>query len=267
MVERCSQSPPRNKFSEVISFPTSPTGRIQSLHCPTLAFCLERRMNVPTFVTPLQISKSPHRTVHHVDHALTTSHSPPRMQMQASRVSLYGGIGVLAAVLTNRIVLTPLNDLATVQARSDILGVITGAALVLYGVGKAEIIEKKKQVDMEGDDVRRGFSQTDRVSREIQWAAQALYFGMGSVKSCVIIRGGVGSVYIGKLRSKDAEANVREGGVVQGALNKGERAYLADMKVFPVKEVEFGFLPNNCQVSDVKNDPFLLTDAICNALC
>ena len=42
-----------------------------------------------------------------------------------------------------------------------------------------------------------------------------------------------------------AEVVVPVGDIVDSAVRKGERAYLADMKVVPVKEVEFGFLPEN----------------------
>lgn len=168
--------------------------------------------------------------------------------MQPGSVSLYGGVGILTAVLTNRLLLTPLDSLAMTQSRSDILGVIAGATLVLYGVGKAEIAERKEAVEMSGQDVYQGFETKSRLSREVHWASSAILEGVPNVRSFAIIIDGVGQYFTGKFREARVDAAVVNDGTIARAMASGQRAYLADMKVVPVKELEFGFLPSNCQV-------------------
>lgn len=177
-----------------------------------------------------------------------TSRRPPCMATSPGRASLYGGIAVLTAVLTNRLVFTPLDNLAVTQSRSDILGVIAGATLVLYGVGKAEIADSKKAVELVGVDLRVGFEKSDLLATEIQWAAAALCKGVPNVRSVAVLVDGVGKYFYGRFRNEQVTARVVEDGIVAGALQRGERVYLGDMKVVPVKEIEFAFLPTNCQV-------------------
>lgn len=172
-----------------------------------------------------------------------------RMSMTPGRVSLYTGITALAAVLTNRLFFTPFDSLALTQSRSDILAVITGATLVLYGVGKAEIADKKPAVELSGVDIRRGFENGDLVGREVEWAMDALIEAVPNVRSCAVVVDGVGRYLVGRFRGENVAVQVLDGGVVAGAIESGKRAYMADMKVVPVKETEFGFFPENCQVS------------------
>lgn len=164
------------------------------------------------------------------------------------RASLFGGIGILTALLTNRLVFTPLDSLALTQSRSDILGVIAGTTLLLYGVGKAEIADRKKAVELSGVDVRQGFGGGDAVSDEVEWGATALLEAIPNVRSCAVLIDGVGRHFLGRFRDEEVSASIVPDGVVDRALQKGQRAYLADMKTVPVKEVEFGYLPDNCQV-------------------
>lgn len=168
------------------------------------------------------------------------------------RASLYGGIGILTALLTNRLVLTPLDFLAQTQSRSDILGVIAGTTLLLYGVGKAEITDSKQAVELSGVDVRRGFEDDSDIRYEVEWAATALLSAIPNVKSCAVFVDGVGRFFLGRFRENEVAATVMTDGVLELAMQKGERVYLADMKTVPVKDVEFGFLPNNCQVGSAK---------------
>jgi len=173
------------------------------------------------------------------------------------RASLYGGIGILSAVLTNRLVFTPLDSLALTQSRSDIIGVVAGATLVLYGVGRAEILDKKEAVELSGIDVRKGFEGgSNRVTREVELASSALLSSVPNIRSFAVFVGGVGTYFVGRFRNNEVCAVVRENGIIANALNGKERAYLADMKVVPVKEIEFGFLPSNCQVSHSSITPF-----------
>lgn len=170
------------------------------------------------------------------------------MKLSLDRVSLYCGSGALAGILGNRLLLTPLDSLAMTQSRSDILGIIAGATLVLYGVGKAEVVERKEAVEMDGIDVRRGFSSGDALSDEIEWAAQAIMEGVPNIKSFLWVEQGDGKYFLGRFRDDNLTVTTVNEGVIETAIASDRRAYLADMKVVPVREYEFGFLPTKCQV-------------------
>lgn len=177
------------------------------------------------------------------------------MEISIGRPSLYTGVTILTAVLANRILFTPLDSLAMTQSRSDILGVIAGATLVLYGVGKAEVAESKAAVELDGVDLRLGISTIESIggpqlAYETEWAANAIFKCNPNICSFVLISGGVGCCFFGRFRSSDAHTalDVPEGGTIYNSMVSGQRAYLADMKVVPVKETEFGFFPVNCQV-------------------
>lgn len=190
-------------------------------------------------------------STHYEPQRRTKAVTPPAMNLVTpSRASIYGGIGVLVGVLTNRLLFTPIDAVAQAQARSDILGVISGAALLLYGVGKAEVTDSKSAVDIGGVDICKGFDKvTDkRIGQELEWAAEALLSAIPNIKSFSVFIDGRGEIFLGRFREPDIAANSVRGGVVDLALRKRERAYLADMKTVPVKDLEFGFLPSNCQV-------------------
>lgn len=123
---------------------------------------------------------------------------------------------------------------------------ITGATLVLYGVGKAEITDKRAAVELECVDVRQGL---DDAGADVEWAADAVRMGLPNVKSFAYVERGTARAFAGRFRQQVVpKVPIVEGGIIEGALRSGNRAYLADMKVVPVKETEFGFLPQNCQV-------------------
>eukprot|EP00177_Eucheuma_denticulatum_P006360 GFKZ01011595.1.p1 GENE.GFKZ01011595.1~~GFKZ01011595.1.p1 ORF type:complete len:257 (+),score=25.16 GFKZ01011595.1:249-1019(+) len=174
----------------------------------------------------------------------------PTIHMNTSpalgRVSLYTGITLLTALLTNRLAFTPLDTLSLTQSRSDILGVLTSATLVLYAVGKAEIAAKPRQaVQLDGFDIRQGF-QIDPTG-ELQWMFTALMAANRNIRSCALFLDQDAVACLGRFRTNHVHATTRQGGVIQTALLDGKRAYLADMKTVPVKDLEFGFLPANCQ--------------------
>lgn len=184
------------------------------------------------------------------------------------RASVYGGAGLLGAALCNRLFLTPWDgSLALTQSRSDILCVIAGATLVLYGVGRAEIGGRAQTVSLDGVDVRQGFSSsTDgddnnynnaEASREAFHAATAVLAAVPNARSFAVVEreGRRGVYFAGLFREQRVELQVPPGGVVDNVMSSGKRAYLADMKVVPVKEVEFGFLPEKCQVRREKANP------------
>lgn len=174
------------------------------------------------------------------------------MQVSTGKPAFYGGIVVLVGVLANRIVLTPLDSLAMTQSRSDILGVIAGATLLLYGVGKAEIAVPKKAVEMGGNYVSQGFDNENVITSEIEWVARTIFLGLPNIRSFALV-GGKNQYFLGMFRNTAVKVALSNGETIDNAIKNGKRAYLADMKVVPVKDTEFGFLPTNCQVRDKNN--------------
>lgn len=165
-----------------------------------------------------------------------------------ARIGLYGGGTVLTSVLTNRLLFTPLDALALTQSRSDIIGVVAGATLLLYGLGRAEILDLKETVDLGGVDVKAGLEEGSALRKEVLWASEALFAATPNIRSCALVVDGEDRFRIGRFRDAKVRASVMEGGIVASALATGNRAYLADLKVVPGKELEFGYLPSNCQV-------------------
>lgn len=164
----------------------------------------------------------------------------------AGRLPLLGGTALLSALLINRLVFTPLDTLALSQSRSDIVGVVSAATLVLYGVGRADIAARTRDVvELDGFDVRQGFEE----GGEAEWLMECLMGGNANVRSCALFVGEVGTYFIGRFRERVVDGKVVPGGVVDLARREGRRVYLADLRTVPVKEVEFGYLPRECQVS------------------
>lgn len=189
---------------------------------------------------------------------------------QARPLALAGGAVFLTAVLANRVLFTSLEAFYTSQARADILAVIGSATLILYGLGGVAVQERKEAVDVGGIYVELGFDtdandsdletcvddsgirmdefKLNSVRQEARWVADAIFKGNPSIVSFTLIVNGRELCRLGRFRSHDSESSAPQGGIVASSMQTGERAYLADLKVVPVKEVEFGFLPEKCQV-------------------
>lgn len=177
----------------------------------------------------------------------TRKHAKSRhAQMNVGRTSLITGGCLLTGLLGNRLFLTPLDGLTATQSRADIVGVIAGATLVLYGLARAEVSERRASVEMGGVQVKAGFE--DSKAEVVERCAQSLIDGIQGAKSVTVMVGGEGKFFLGRFRTAAPEARVVGEGIVAKAMDSGKRAYLADMKVVPVRETEFGFLPQKCQV-------------------
>jgi Cofactor assembly of complex C subunit B, CCB2/CCB4 len=126
----------------------------------------------------------------------------------------------------------------------------------LYGLGRIELADRRAAVEVGGVDVRDGFLTDDAdaaasitlLSNEVLWTATALFDALPNVKSFAVVLNSGKCFRLGRFRSREATPFVAPGGIACRTLETGKRAYLADLKVVPVKEVEFGFLPKNCQV-------------------
>jgi len=152
-------------------------------------------------------------------------------------------VGGLAGILllTNR-VLTP--QLTESQARSDALGVILSAVLILTGLLWQQVQPRSPDaVDLIGE---QGFELLpglpDEVKTELAWASHLLL--TNTVTRSLVV------VYQGKVLLRrgvlGVNPEVKPGAILQRVLEKQKPVYLVDLKVYPGR-IEFDYLPDNTQ--------------------
>lgn len=199
---------------------------------------------------------------------VTTSSRPlwrarPKAKLSSSPSSrpaaLAGGIAVLGSVFINRVLFTPSDSLPPPQSREDLLAVAAAAALTLYGLGRADVSEREQgPVELDGVDVRVGFENSSRglLASRVDWTSRAVFSGIPAVKSFAFVVDGQELFRAGRFRDATCKSFVPEGGIADGVVRSGERAYLADLKVVPVRDTEFTFFPEKCQVRICLKAPF-----------
>ena len=150
--------------------------------------------------------------------------------------SLAGGL-----LLVNRLLTPALTDS---QARSDALGVILSALLILTGLLWQRIQPRSPDavtlVGEEGFDLAPDLPEA--VQTELAWASRILLTNTVT-RSLVVWYQGRVLLRRGILGSK---AEVIPGPIVQRVLEKQRPIYLVDLKVYPGR-VEFDYLPENTQ--------------------
>lgn len=202
------------------------------------------------FRTKLAESRAPSRSYRHCRKSVAPRAQLPSESGDSRPLALGGGIAVLVATLVNRVFFTPLDALPPPQARGDLLAVSASAALILYGLGRAEVAEKvREQVEMGGVDVEESYEGAEELASQLDWTARALFKGIPTVRSFALINDGKELCRYGRFRDEEAQSEAPAGGIAANVVDSGKRAYLADLKVVPTREVEFAFLPDNCQVS------------------
>ncbi|MBD2466001.1 cofactor assembly of complex C subunit B [Oscillatoria sp. FACHB-1407] len=152
-------------------------------------------------------------------------------------------VGVLASclLLVNRLLTANLTDS---QARSDAVGIIISAVLVLTGLLWQQIQPKPPEaVELIGEE---GFELVpdlpEAIKTELAWASHLLLTNTAT-KTLVVWYRGQTLLRRGILRS-DAQVNL--GAIAQRAIEKQKAVYLVNLKLYPGR-VEFGFLPENTQ--------------------
>ena len=152
-------------------------------------------------------------------------------------------VGGLASILllTNR-VLTP--QLTESQARSDALGVILSAVLILTGLLWQQVQPRSPDaVDLIGE---QGFELLpglpDEVKTELAWASHLLL--TNTVTRSLVV------VYQGKVLLRrgvlGVNPEVKPGAILKRVLEKQKPVYLVDLKIYPGR-IEFDYLPENTQ--------------------
>lgn len=151
-----------------------------------------------------------------------------------------GGLGGTLLML-NRL-LTP--SLTTSQARSDAVGVIISAVLILTGLLWQRVQPRSPEaVELIGE---QGFELAphlpESIQTELAWASHILL--TNTVTKSVVIwyrdqvllrRGVLGPT-----------STVKPGAIVERVLNTGKAVYLVALKLYPGR-VEFDYLPENTQ--------------------
>jgi hypothetical protein len=151
-----------------------------------------------------------------------------------------GGLGgVLLAV--NRLT-TP--EILDSQARSDALGVILSAVLILIGLLWQQIQPRLPEsvvlVGKEGLELAEDLSESLKI--ELAWASHLLLTNTNT-RSLVVYYGDRVLLRRGILGNN---SQVQPGAIVQRVFNTGKPVYLVDVKLYPGK-VEFDYLPENIQ--------------------
>lgn len=151
-----------------------------------------------------------------------------------------GGVSGLL-LLVNRLLTTQLTDS---QARSDALGVIEGAVLILVGLLWQQIQAKPPDtvtlIGETGLELDPELPQTAKL--ELAWASHLLLTNTVT-RSLVVYYSGKTILRRGILGKN---SQVQPGAIVQRVLTQGKPVYLVNLNLYPGK-VEFDYLPENTQ--------------------
>jgi hypothetical protein len=152
-------------------------------------------------------------------------------------------VGILAGILLllNRL-LTP--DLTNAQSRSDALGVILSALLILTGLLWQRIQPKPPEsvqlIGEEGFELDPDLPET--VKTELAWASHLLLTNTVT-RSLLVYYDGKTLLRRGILGPK---AEVTPGAIVQRVFASQKPVYLVNLKLYPGR-IEFDYLPENTQ--------------------
>ena len=151
-----------------------------------------------------------------------------------------GGLGGLL-LLVNRLLTTQLTDS---QARSDAVGVIEGAVLILVGLIWQQIQARTPDavtlIGEQGFDLATELS--DEIRTELAWASHLLLTNTAT-RSLVVYYQDKVLLRRGILGKNEA---VKPGAILQRVLDQGKPVYLVNLNLYPGK-YEFDYLPENTQ--------------------
>jgi Cofactor assembly of complex C subunit B, CCB2/CCB4 len=152
-------------------------------------------------------------------------------------------VGILSStlLLANRL-LTP--DLTNSQSRSDALGVIISAVLVLTGLLWQQVQPRSPEaVQLEGvEKFDLDPTLSEAVKTELAWASHLLL--TNTVTRSIVVW------YDGKILLRRGilpeQRQVTPGPILQRVLDKQQPVYLVALKIYPGR-IEFDYLPPNTQ--------------------
>lgn len=153
---------------------------------------------------------------------------------------IVGGVaGVL--LLTNRL-LTP--QLTESQARSDALGVILSAVLILTGLLWQQVQPRSPEaVNLIGEEgLELAPELPEEVKTELAWASHLLLTNTVT-RSLVVFYQGKVLLRRGVL---GVNPEVKPGAILSRVIEKQKPVYLVDLKLYPGR-IEFDYLPENTQ--------------------
>lgn len=150
-----------------------------------------------------------------------------------------GGLGGVL-LLVNRLLTSQLSD---AQARSDALGVILSALLILTGLLWQQVAARSPDaVELLGEERFELAPLPEPVKIELAWASHLLL--TNTVTRSLVV------YYQGKVLLRrgilPAKADVKPGAILQRVLEKHKPVYLVNLKIYPGR-VEFDYLPENTQ--------------------
>jgi hypothetical protein len=157
------------------------------------------------------------------------------------KLPIAAGIIGGSALLLNRLLTPALTDF---QARSDVMGVILSALLILTGLLWQRIQPVPPEaVILEGEEgLELAQNLPESAVTELAWASHLLLTNTVT-RSVVAYKQGQVLMRRGVL---GPNAEVKPGPILQRVLDKGKAVYLVDLKVYPGR-VEFDYLPPNTQ--------------------
>ena len=165
---------------------------------------------------------------------------PDRNSVLRQLPFVVGGLGGIL-LLTNRL-LTP--QLTESQARSDALGVIISAVLILTGLLWQQVQPRSPDaVELIGEE---GFELAaelpDEVKTELAWASHLLLTNTVTRSLVVYYQGNV----LLRRGILSVTSDVKPGAILKRVLEKQKPVYLVDLKLYPGR-IEFDYLPENTQ--------------------
>ncbi len=144
-------------------------------------------------------------------------------------------------LLVNRLTTSPLTNS---QARSDALGVILSAVLLLTGLIWQQVQPRSPDavtlIGEEGFELESNLPEAVRM--ELAWASHLLLTNTVT-RSLVVYYQGKVLLRRGVL---GVNREVKPGKIVQRVLDRQKPVYLVDLKVYPGR-IEFDYLPSNTQ--------------------
>ena len=151
-----------------------------------------------------------------------------------------GGLGG-TLLLINRLLTAQITDS---QARSDALGVIEGAVLILVGLLwqqiQAKVPDSVTLIGETGLEIEPDLSET--VKTELAWASHLLLTNTVT-RSLVVYYDGKTILRRGVLGTNP---EVKPGAILERVLSRKQPVYLVSLSLYPGK-VEFDYLPENTQ--------------------